>query len=92
MRRILVVAAGCMALLSATAGTAAADPSGTSQNASCMAVKTWLSTHHPGVVGNLDRAEVAALTKRVADELGIPPGEINSALARFAIRGDACLA
>ena len=92
MRRQMVVTAGCMALLWASAGTAAADPSGTSQNASCMAVKTWLSAHHPEVVGNLDRAEIAALTKRVADELGFPPGEINSALARFAVRGDACLA
>jgi hypothetical protein len=92
MKRKLVAVAGSLVLLAGSGSAALAEPGGTSQEASCMAVLTWLNTHHPDFTGGLDRVDVAELTKRVSEELGIPPGDIYSVLARLSVRGNACLA
>jgi hypothetical protein len=91
MRRTLVVAVASLCLF-VGAGAAFAEPSGPNDRANCLAVLTWLSTHHPDFTGGLDRADIAALTKRVSEETGMPPGAAYRALAQATVRGDACLA
>jgi hypothetical protein len=82
MKRKLAVIALSLGLVGASAGVAIADPGGVgpNDNANCNAILTYINTHHPELLGS--RPDVSHFFKQVADELGIPEGEIFKSFAQ----------
>lgn len=82
LRRALVIGAVTAALL-APGAPALADHDAPNPNASCQGIlSVWNNLHEDSP----SRAEVNHFFKDVADELGIPLGEIHS----FTARNDVC--
>lgn len=90
MKRKLVVAAASLGLFVGTGGVAFADPGGAgpNDNANCNAILGFLNTHHPELVGGFDRSDISHLFKQLADESGIPVGDIFKFFAQAHL-GDA---
>ena len=92
MHRNLAVAALAVALFAIGAGQAAGSPdrTGPDTHAPCVAILSWLNTHHPELTDDLNRSEIAHLFKELADESGFEVGEFYVFFAHTHVGDGAC--